>query len=196
MVISDYKKYSASREHRRIGVDQRQRILLSGQVVLDAAKHQRAAVAVGAGAHLIGRQPQGAHDAVVQRALGVVGAERAAEGQAQVGDVLSGAFAQRAREVDAEQRRGRKGVGGFLQRLARAGLLGRLAGVQMAGRVVQPQPVEGVLLHQQEAALALDDGCDGDIGFPAGVHGGRLSGIAFLLMQVMPAGGRVTVNFR
>ena len=48
-----------------------ERETLPRQVVFDAAHHQRAAVAVCAGAQLLRRQPQRAHDAGVQRALGI-----------------------------------------------------------------------------------------------------------------------------
>jgi hypothetical protein len=53
-----------------------------------------------------------------------------------------------------------------------------------------------VFFNQHEAALALDDRGDGDVGFPSGAHGGGLCGIALSLMQVMDAHGLGGVNFR
>jgi hypothetical protein len=54
-------------------VDERQRKTLTRQVVLDAAQHQRAAVARRAGPHFFRRHPQRAHDAFIQRALRIEG---------------------------------------------------------------------------------------------------------------------------
>src|SRR3982750_1555676 len=72
-------------EDRLVGRDQRQREVDARQVVVDAAQQQRAAVPVHARADLVGRHPQCTHDAGVERARGVGFADRAAEGDAQVG---------------------------------------------------------------------------------------------------------------
>ena len=53
---------------------------------------------------------------------------------------------------------------GFLERFARRGGRQRFAGLEMPGRLVQPRPGARFLLDQQEAAVALDDGRDGDGG--------------------------------
>ena len=113
---------------------------------------------------------------MVEQALGVVRAQLAAEGKAQVGDVRAGARAHKTVHVDAHQRCGREVVGRLFQHLAHAGLDGRFGGVEVTGRGIQAQTVRGLLLHQQKALCALHDGRHGDIGFPAIGHGPRLSG--------------------
>ena len=80
-------------------------------------------------------------------------ARGAGVGHAQVGHVLGLLGAQEARQVHPQQRRGREVAGGFFQRLAHRGFQRRLAGVEVAGRVVELQPFFGVLLHQQETAV-------------------------------------------
>jgi hypothetical protein len=63
------------------------------------------------------------------------------------------------------------GSGGRLfERLARAAADQRLALVEVAGRLVEADAVVGFLLDQQEAAVALDQRGDGDIGFPDAIH--------------------------
>ncbi|GAO25612.1 serine hydroxymethyltransferase [Alicycliphilus sp. B1] len=142
------------------------------QVILQREQHKRAAVARAAAAQFVGREPHGAHDAVVERTPGVVRAHAAGEGDAQVGDVVARARAPEAVQVHAHQGRGLEVVGGFLEHLAHAGIDGRFARVQVARGIVQPQPVRRVLLDEQETPLALDDGGHGDVGFPAVWHGG------------------------
>jgi hypothetical protein len=61
-------------------------------------------------------------------------------------------------------------MGRFLQGLADAGLDQRLARIQVPGRIVQAQTVGRLLLDQQKAPLAFDDGGHGDMGFPAVCH--------------------------
>ncbi len=100
-------------------------------------------------------------------------ADRAAEGKAQVGDVLAAWPARWKRDrYTPTSASGVKvrAVSSSASRTTPCG--GRLARVQVAGRVVQPQALGGVLLDQQVAAVALDDGGDGDARFPAGVHAG------------------------
>ncbi len=53
--------------HRRVGVHQRERVALARQVVLQAAQQQRAAVALGAGADLVGRERRHLHSAHARR---------------------------------------------------------------------------------------------------------------------------------
>ena len=95
--------------------------------------------------------------------------QRAAEGKAQVGDVVASRTLQ-PREIDADQRLGPERMGGFLQGLARHGVDQRLARIEMAGRVVQAQAVRRVLLDQQVAAVALGDRGHGDAGLPSLRH--------------------------
>ena len=66
---------------------------------------------------------------------------------------------------------GHEGAGGFLQRLAHHALLRALAGVEVAGRVVELQALGRVLLHQQVLArgpvVAPDHRGHGDARLPA-----------------------------
>ena len=112
----------------------------------------------------------------VERAAGIVRAQRAAEGEAQVGDVVARRGVAAARHVHADQRASGVKWWAVSSSASRTQPCDRrLARVEVAGRVVELQAVAGSLLDQQEAAVALDDGGDGDVGFPADVHGGRLS---------------------
>ena len=122
----------------------------AGEVVVHALDQQRAAVALGAGANRIRAQPQGAHNAVVQRLAGHKVTELAAKSKAQIGDVVApvSQLPLKARQVDADQRRGPEMKGGFFQRLARAALDRALTRVQVTGRVVQAQAFGRVFLDQ------------------------------------------------
>jgi hypothetical protein len=72
------------RLHRGVGVDEFQAKALAGQVVLHALQYQRAAQALCVGPDVIRTEPQGAHDAGVERALCVPRAQVAAKGKTQV----------------------------------------------------------------------------------------------------------------
>ena len=148
----------------------------AGQVVVHAPDQQRAAVTFGAGANGVCAQPQGAHNAFVQRLAGHQVTELAAKGKAQIGDVVApvSQLALKARQVDTDQRRGAEMKGGFFQRLSRAGLNRALARVQVAGRVVQAQAFGRVLLDQQKLGdagyFSGNDGSHRGAGFPSCVH--------------------------
>ena len=62
--------------------------------------------------------------------------------------------------------------------------------------IAELSPADLVIPDGFSPAPGLDDGRDRDVGFPAGVHGGRLSGIGCLLMQVRNLDGRGTGHFR
>ena len=74
------------------------------------------------------------------------------------------------RKIHADHALRREHACGLLERLAHRAFLGRFARVQVTGRRVQAQSLGGVLLDQQVAACILDDGRDGDVGFPASAH--------------------------
>ena len=95
-------------------MDEVQRKPLAAQVVFDAAQHQRAAVALGAGAHFVGGHPDGAHDAGVQAAARHGVAQITAKSQAHIGDVFAGGGPLKARQVQPDQRGGLESMGGFL----------------------------------------------------------------------------------
>ncbi len=128
-------------------------------------------MALGAGTQFVRRQPHRAHDAGVQRSLGVVRADIAGKGKAQIGQIVVRAGFGEAVQVDADQRRRREVVGGFFQHLLHAGSLRRLSWLEVPCLVVELEAVTGVLFDQQEVAGALDDGGHGDVGFPAVWHG-------------------------
>ena len=135
------------------------------QVVIDAPLHQGAAVLRGAPGDFLAGQPQRAQDAVVERTAGIMRAELAAEGEAQVGRRI-GSRPLGAPQVDADQLRRREGERSLLERLARRGGEQALARIEVARGLVQADAFGGLLLDQQEAAAALDDGRHGDRRFP------------------------------
>ena len=57
-------------------------------------------------------------------------------------------------------------VGGFLQRFPYHRGDERFARFQMARRLIEHQAVVGFFLDQEKSPVALDDGGNGDIGFP------------------------------
>ena len=138
--------------------------------VIDAPLNQRAAMFGGAGGDLLARQPERAQDAGVERALGIVRAEFTREGEAQVGHPVAVRWRRRAPQVDADQLLRRERERGFFQRLARRRRRQALAGIEVTGRLVQANAFRGLLLDQQEAAVALDDGGHGDRRFPGHLH--------------------------
>ena len=144
---------------------------LPRQIVTNRLQHDGAAVQMGRGLELVQRQPDGAHNALVQMAVRVVQAQLTREGKAQVGDVVARAGAHKAVHVDADQRRGGEAVGGLFHDLAHAGVDGCFGRVQMTGRRIQTQSIRRAFFDQQKAAIALDDGRDCHIGFPAIGHG-------------------------
>ena len=82
------------------------------------------------------RQPQRAHDAVVQRAPRFGVADRPAQSEAQVAHVLASTGTVQPRQVHANQRLGLEAAGRFFQGLAHHALQQRFAWLQMPGRVV------------------------------------------------------------
>jgi hypothetical protein len=62
-------------------------------------------------------------------------------------------------------------VGCFFQGFPHTAFNRALARIEVSGGIVEPQTVGSMLFHQQKASIALYDGCDGDMGFPACVHG-------------------------
>ena len=101
-----------------------------------------------------------AHDAVVQRAIGVETDYIAQIGKAQIGDVAP----RVVRGVAAEQGGGFDVMRGFFQRFAAHGFDQRFAAFPVTGRLVEAQAFGGFLFHQQKFAVALDDGGDDDVG--------------------------------
>ncbi len=87
---------------------------MAGEKVPDAAHDQLAAVRSRMHSEFIGREPDGAHDTVVERAFGVEACHSAGVGEAQVGDVAARVISA----VAAEQGGWFDLVRGFLQRLA------------------------------------------------------------------------------
>jgi hypothetical protein len=57
-------------------------------------------------------------------------------------------------------------ISGFFQRFTRHGSDQRLTLFKVASRLVEGKTGLGFFLNQQEFAIALNDGGDGDIGFP------------------------------
>ena len=109
--------------------------------------------------------------------LGMVLAQVAGEGKAQIGNVRASTGAHKAVHVHANQRGGGEVVSGLFQHLAHAGLQRGFGRVQVAGRGVQAQTVAGVLFDQEKAVVPLHNGRHRDIGFPAIRHSRALSAV-------------------
>ena len=116
-----------------------------------------------------GREPDGAHDAAVQRAPGIVTAHLAGERKPQVGDALGGG----AVLIHADESGRRERVCAFFQRLARHCVDQRFPGLEMAGGLVEKAAAGGFLLDQQETAVAFNHRRDRDVGLPD--HGAYFS---------------------
>ena len=151
--------------------DEFERVTRAGQVVVDAAHHERAAMAALQCQHLLAVEPAGAQDAVVQRPGRIVPAEAAAEGDSQEGP----GRVRRLPQVDADDLARHERPAGLLQRLARDGVLQGLAVVEVTRGLVQHHAAAGAFLDEQEMTVALDDGGHGDVGFPD--HGLHYSGV-------------------
>ena len=103
------------------------------------------------------RQPERAHDAVVERARSRVMADRhAAEREAHELAARFGVapllHAEQAIELDVPA--------GLFERLAHGGVLQRLVGIEVPGRLVEHDASADVLLDEQKASVARHDGCD------------------------------------
>ena len=101
-----------------------------------------------------------AHDAAIQRLRGVVIGHGAAEGKAHRGAAGAGI----APEVDADQLARGEAPRGLLAHLAHDRLEQRLAGLDVAGGLVEDQAAIDALLDDEEAAVDLRDGRNGDLG--------------------------------
>src|SRR5271156_2248386 len=76
------------------------------------------------------------------------------------------------RHIDAHQRLGRERMRRFFERFAHDRLGERFTRLQMAGGLVETQPVVGVLLDEEKTSLALDNGGHGDVRSPSfRIHG-------------------------
>ena len=132
------------------------------EAIVDATHHQRRAVAGRLAPDLLWREPNRADDAGVERTAGLGLADVARKCKADVGHVIGAGMIL----VDPQQARRFECAGGLFQGLARDGLDQGFAGVEVPGRLIKELASCGVLLDQQEAAIALDDGGYGDAGFP------------------------------
>ena len=72
----------------------------------------------------------------------------------------------RRRAVDAQQPGRLEAMGGFFPCLANDAFQQGFAIFQVSGRLVEADAVAGLFFHQQEFSVALNDGGDGDVGFP------------------------------
>src|SRR5688572_1226697 len=143
--------------------------------------HQRRAVLGAPRAELGGREPLQRDDFLVERSR-FLADDAATEAKAQEGDVLRGVVPA----VDADQARRLEAVRGLLEHLAPARLDQRLAGVEVAGRLVEHQPSVYLLLNEQKPAAALHHRGDRDARPPHVPHA------AFLVFLRMKSAMRAT----
>src|SRR4029077_9858548 len=123
------------------------------EVVVDAALHERRAVLRAALEELVAREPVQRNDLPVERPL-VDALDAPAEAEEQEGHVPR----RIVPAVDADERGRLEAVRRFLERFAPARRHQRLARIEVAGGLVQHQPAFDALFHEQETAVALDDG--------------------------------------
>ena len=111
---------------------------------------------------LLAVEPAGAQDAVIEGARGIVTLQLATERDTQEGL----AQVRGLPEVDADDFAWDERPAGFLERLARDGLLQGFAVLEVTGGLVQHHPAARAFLDQQELAVAFDDGGHGDVRLP------------------------------
>ena len=79
----------------------------------------------------------------------------------------------------------REGARRFFQRFADRTVDGRLARIEVAGGLVEPDAFGRLLFNEQEAAVALDHGGHRDVGLPDGGHGQRFRRAAACVAAVL-----------
>src|SRR6185369_5249405 len=126
------------------------------EVVVDAALHERRAVLRAPLDELVARKPVQRHDFPVERPF-LDAVHTAAEAKAQERHVPR----RIVPAVNADERGRLEAVCRFLEHFAPAAGDQRLARIEVAGGLVQHQPVFDALLYEQKAAVALDDRCHG-----------------------------------
>src|SRR5688500_16320271 len=136
-----------------VGREDVERKLAPGEVVVDAALHERRAMDGTARKELLAREPVQRDDLLVERPL-VEPLDAAAEAEAQEGDVRGRVVPA----VDADECGWGEAMRGLLEHLAAAGRHQRLARVEVAGGLVEHPSSVDELFHQKETAVALDDG--------------------------------------
>lgn len=139
-----------------------QREGLSGLVVPDTAQNHVAAQPVCIGLEFLATQPDGAHNAFVQRLVRIVPVTTADEADPEVGNVLLLIRVQ----VHSADRFGRKIIGGFFPDLTPDRLDQRFIFLQVSGWLVIYQRIICVFFNEQESAILFNDSRHGYIGFP------------------------------
>lgn len=137
-----------------------------GQEIEDRTLDQRAAVLLRTGKDLGRRHPEGTHDALIKRPGRIMRDRPAQEGVAQVGHIDAGSRVHMSRQVNALQGNRLDRPGGFFKGFTHHRLLQRLAGIKMAGRLIQTQTERGVFLNHEQQAIAFDDRGDRRAGLP------------------------------
>src|SRR5919198_3513021 len=111
---------------------------------------------------LRGREPVQLHDLLVELALPVGFANLAGEAEAQEGHVLSRVVPA----IDADERARLKAMRCFFEHFAAACGDERLAGIEVAGGLVEHKPPVDALFDEKEPPAALDYCGDGDTRSP------------------------------
>ena len=135
-----------------------ERIACAAQEIVHAKQHEGAAVLRRTGCELIAVEPDRPDDRAVEAGSGIVLADAARERDAE-----HRAPRRPLPEVDARDRFGAEVAPRLLARFAYNRLDEGLAGLEVAGRLVEHDAARGALLHEQEAAAVLRDGRDGDV---------------------------------
>src|SRR5471030_1982052 len=139
--------------HRRdrMRMNEVERHAAPGEVMIETFQHGRRPVPVSACAQFVRRQPHGPHDARVQRHSRHLSRRRAAERKPQIRD--RPARPLEVREIRADKRLRLEMVRGFLERLALHGVDECFSRFQMAGGLINLEPIRRVLLDHEKAPV-------------------------------------------
>ena len=137
-------------------------------MILHALQNQWTAMPSLAFADFGRSEPDSANDVVVELTTRDRTAHAAAKREAQIGHVF--VWALKSGQLDAEQSVGCELTAGFFQCFAYRAVHRTFAWLQMTSRVVQTQPLDRVFLHEQKAAVTLNDGGHRHAGFPDLAH--------------------------
>ena len=120
---------------------------------------------VGGRAQLLGGEPHRAHDALIERTIGLFTQRLAAERETQIRDIAP--RSREVRHIGADERLGLESMRRFFERLADYRFDERFARFEVTGRLVDPQTCGRVLFDDEKAPVSLDDRRHRNVGGPS-----------------------------
>lgn len=130
-----------------------QRKALARPIIVDAAKHHRAAQPSASADDLLARHPERTLDAAIELPSRIVIAHRAAKREAKEAPIALRLLP----EVHPDERLGVKHPRRLFERFPYDRIHRALATFDVTGRLVEHHAVPGALFDEQEFAVALDD---------------------------------------